>query len=234
MLSKTRMLLIAVAILLPAVLLAQGPPPGGGPDHRNRAKMEHKIKTMKIWKMTEELELTEDQSTRFFPMLNEMEEQSEEIEKSRREIIREMGELVWSNEPDDDKVNKLLNELEELEVKQLEILGEWYKPRKELFINASAMRYRGMEPPGVRAQPSSIKAIASKHGKDTLLHLINMHGATRPLKLTLKGSRWQGIKRVHLEPGYKELEVKRSSSRLKIKIKPEEIDMVDTIIRMEF
>ncbi|TKJ40100.1 hypothetical protein CEE37_10210 [candidate division LCP-89 bacterium B3_LCP] len=133
MLSRSHIFILTWAILLPAVVYAQGPPPVPGPAQRHRAKMEAKIKTMKIWKMTEELELTEEQATRFFPLLNEMEKRMEEVEENRREVLRKMGDLVWSNDGDDDKIDEFLNILEELGAKQLEIRKQFRQDAEQIL-----------------------------------------------------------------------------------------------------
>ena len=119
------------------------------------------------------------------------------------------------------------------QVKQLKIIGEWYKPRKELFINSFPMKYRGQQPPGVDVYPKSVKAIACRHAEDILIHLINMDGSTRPIKIKLKGKNWDRITNVYIEQANKEVEIEKSDSTIKMIIRPDDIDPVDTILRLK-
>jgi alpha-L-fucosidase len=118
------------------------------------------------------------------------------------------------------------------QVKQLEILGQWYKPRKGLFIDGVAQRYFGMKPPGAKVDGDGFNLIACRHGDHTLIHVINMEGREGPITLELEGDASRGISRVSVEPGGGEAEVARSGSRLKVLLKPDEVDRVDTILRL--
>lgn len=119
------------------------------------------------------------------------------------------------------------------QVKQLKIFGEWYGPRRRLFSEAVPMRYRHREPRGVRVSPASIKTVASESNGNILLHLVNMDGATRPVELVLTGKPWSGTRRIVLEPSGRELQCESSSGKVKALIGSEDVDRVDTILRLE-
>jgi len=119
------------------------------------------------------------------------------------------------------------------QVKQLKILGEWYKPRKKLFTDSVPMRYRGEQVPGIKIHPQSVKSIACANGGDVLVHLINMDGVTRPVVVEFKECRWKNIKRICLEPSQKELKLEKGNKIIKTVIWPEDIDPVDIILRLE-
>lgn len=74
------------------------------------------------------------------------------------------------------------------QVAQLELLGDWYGPRKHLFTDSVPARYRGGEPPGVSISPGSLKAIACEQGSDVLLHLVNMDASTKAVTVEFKGN----------------------------------------------
>jgi alpha-L-fucosidase len=118
------------------------------------------------------------------------------------------------------------------QIKQLKILGEWYKPRKKLFTDSVPMHYRGEQAPGIKVQPTSVKSIASLNGKDVLIHLINMDGAIRPIVVEFKGRRWKNIARICLEPTQKELKLEKGDNVIKTIISPEDNDPVDIILRL--
>lgn len=119
------------------------------------------------------------------------------------------------------------------QVTQLKILGEWYQTRKILFTDSVPMRYRTEMVPGLKVTPASVKTIAAQNGGDTLLHLVNMDGATRPITVEFRGRRWKGLAAVSLEPSGKELKLERSDGFAKTTIRSEDIDPVDMILRLK-
>jgi hypothetical protein len=119
------------------------------------------------------------------------------------------------------------------QVKQLKILGDWYVPRRALFAGAVPLRYRFREPLGVQVHPESVKVIACKRGDDLMLHLINMEGATRPIELSLHGGFWNRVEQAYLEPSGRELPLEKSREKVEAMIRSEDVDRVDTILRLE-
>jgi alpha-L-fucosidase len=119
-------------------------------------------------------------------------------------------------------------------VRQMKVVGEWYKPRKQLFRDAEPVRYKGDQAPGVSGYDAKkFGTIMSKLGDDKLIHLINFHGAKGPVALTLKGPDWQDAKKVFLEPGHTEIALKKSNGELTLSLAPEQVDPVDTILRVQ-
>jgi hypothetical protein len=114
-------------------------------------------------------------------------------------------------------------------VKQMECVGEWYKPRKALFNEAVALKYAGDRPPGVSGYSDDFGAVAVKIGDDKALHLINFTGSPGPVTLELSGEPWQSAKKVFLEPMRQELEFDGGS----ITLSGEQVDQVDTILRFD-
>jgi len=119
------------------------------------------------------------------------------------------------------------------QVKQLKILGEWYRPRKKLFIDSAPLRYRSEQVPGVKVTPASVKTIAAINNGETLIHLVNMDGVTRPVVVEFKGRRWKNISGVFLEPAAKELKLERINGAVKTTIWQQDIDPVDMILRLK-
>ena len=73
--KKYRYLIVLAVFLFAAQAMAQPGPSGG---HKMRERMKERIKTIKIWKLTEEVDLTSDQSEKFFhfyelPEIHELE-----------------------------------------------------------------------------------------------------------------------------------------------------------------
>ena len=117
-------------------------------------------------------------------------------------------------------------------VRQLEIVAEWYKPRRELFQNAEPMKYAGDTPPGVSGYPKEyFGAVATRLGDDRLIQLVNFSGRSARIVLKLTGD-WEKFDKAYLEPGHRELSVEKSGSALLIPLCPCILDPVDTIIRL--
>lgn len=77
------------------------------------------IEKVRIYKLTEELDLSEEQITKFFPRLKEMRKNEQEFHKQRGEIIQELKEILKAK-VDEQKIVKLLNKLQELQKKRIE------------------------------------------------------------------------------------------------------------------
>lgn len=121
----------------------------------------------------------------------------------------------------------------------MRVLSEWYRPRRGLFTEASPLRYLRKRVPGISGYPGRFVTIASKLKDDILLHLIKKRGKEGSehscgVNLEFRGRMWKGLNRVFLEPAHEELDLKKSVQRTKLLVKPEEIDPVDTILRIQF
>jgi len=115
-------------------------------------------------------------------------------------------------------------------IKQLEILGKWYIPRKELFLGAYPIRYLGYAAKGVSIDKRDFKTITCFYKEGVLLHVINMKGKSEPVEITLKGGNWAGARSAYLEPGHRQIAVRDTGSNRVIALSKDEIDSVDTII----
>ncbi len=88
-------------------LFAQGPPPPP-PDRDPRAIIEK----VRIYELTQRLNLTTEQAIKFFPKLNELRKNEESFQNQRREIIRDLKDLV-DKKATDDEFNKVLKRFED-------------------------------------------------------------------------------------------------------------------------
>lgn len=93
------------------------------PERRER------LKTLRIWKMTEFLDLSSEQSTAFFPKLKDFEKYIRSKQKKQRELIQEITEKINESDysPKRSDVKKLIHQLAEIEK---DIINQ-----KEEFIN---------------------------------------------------------------------------------------------------
>ena len=114
----------------------------------------------------------------------------------------------------------------------LELLGAWYKPRHALFTESIPMIYEGKKVPGVEVSEKDFGTIGSINEDDTLVHLINFKSQKKELTIEFTQQQWPKIKKIVLEPNKKELEHKKTNNKIVLLLSKEEIDPVDTILRI--
>lgn len=81
--SKLLTLFLTVMMLSSFSLIAQDEMP---------LKMREKVKDLLIWKLTDKLNLTEDQSAKFFPLFNRFLDDHEKLMDERRNLLRDLKE----------------------------------------------------------------------------------------------------------------------------------------------
>lgn len=118
-------------------------------------------------------------------------------------------------------------------VRQIELVGEWYKPRKILFNESTPLTYDGNSAPGIKELPEGYGAIASQSGEDVLIHIIKREGEERVSTVAISETQWGQIQTVFLEPGHHTLDVEREEGIVRIRLEESQVDPVDTILRLE-
>lgn len=89
------------------------PAPPGLPDPREGR---HAIETIRIWKMTEALNLDEEQAAKLFPRLAQLEASRREFHRQQRLLRDELTELLKQRPLRDQEVKARLEQLERAEV----------------------------------------------------------------------------------------------------------------------
>ena len=82
----------------------------GPPSKEQREKVKKRIETMKMWKLTEALDLDEKTASRLFPMLNDYDKKREEVEREIRKDIDFLKEALQVK--DESRIKDLLEVLE--------------------------------------------------------------------------------------------------------------------------
>jgi len=103
-----------IATLLALILIgglarakpASPPPAAGGPHARE------KLEALRIWRLTEELNLTEDQSAQFFPKLKKLRQLREERRDNRRALIDELTKELAKDSSATPRLKQLLDSLQ--------------------------------------------------------------------------------------------------------------------------
>ena len=116
--------------------------------------------------------------------------------------------------------------------RHLEILGNWYKKRKELFTEAVPMKYRGRRVPGIKINIKGIGTIGAIQNDNNLIHIMNLFGFKKPITIEFSQKKWGNVEKIILEPSNKELKLGTTEKATTISLSASELDIVDTILRI--
>ena len=110
---KKRTIVIISIIGIGSLLAQPGKPRGPGGQYDERMEM------MRIWKLTEHLELTEDQAEKFFPSMRAHQKQVLKIRKEEKELFTPLYKKVKKGEDvSKAEATKLLNKVASIEQKK--------------------------------------------------------------------------------------------------------------------
>ncbi len=110
---------LVVIGLLGCLVFAQGPPDKNDPREI--------IEKVRMYRLTQELDLTTDQAVKFFPKLNEIRKTEQKFFEDRLEIIKELKGLLKNNAADNDLtavIDRFKSIQEEKQQAQAKIMDE--------------------------------------------------------------------------------------------------------------
>ncbi len=88
------------------------------------------IETIRIWRLTEELNLSEDQAAKLFPKLKKIREVKREFKRKRREILKAIEKELKRKKPREDVLKK---EIEDLNREDKEFREKEERLKEEIF-----------------------------------------------------------------------------------------------------
>lgn len=124
-----KMLLLTVMTLVPVILFAQ---PRGMRGQKMLPRREQ-IQMLRIWKMTEELELTEKQADKFFPRLRLDDKKIEELDKERQSLFRELHKEAMKGGMDEKVLDEKIERISNIESKILKNRVKFIKDMDNLL-----------------------------------------------------------------------------------------------------
>jgi Spy/CpxP family protein refolding chaperone len=118
---------IWISFLVVASAQEGGPPepPQEPPPPEKREQLRRDIENMRIWKMTQYLELSTEQSTKFFPIFNDFQSKREELEQEQAEMMRRLAELVESEGEQEGEMKNLISGVEKNRRKMVDLVDEF-------------------------------------------------------------------------------------------------------------
>ncbi len=90
------------------------------------------IEKVRIYKLTENLDLSEEQITKFFPRLKELRKSEQEFHTKRMEIVKKLKELL-AEKASEQEIVKTINHLQELQKKRFEMQLKEFEEIKQIL-----------------------------------------------------------------------------------------------------
>ncbi|MBD3232940.1 MAG: hypothetical protein GF315_04375 [candidate division Zixibacteria bacterium] len=111
---------IAIIVLItgfPNLLSAQmdimDPPPSEMEGRRGR--IEERIENFKIWKLTDYLDLSSEQSQEFFPLYNDYTEAHKDLNDKRRDLFKKINQAVELDDYPEENLKEMLEQVDRVE-----------------------------------------------------------------------------------------------------------------------
>ena len=83
-------------------------------ENQNRKKIRENINTLRLLRMTQVLDLTEEQAAKIFPALNRTEKEKRGINRQIGQKLKELRLILAKEKPEEQEIEKLMGDLKEL------------------------------------------------------------------------------------------------------------------------
>ncbi len=90
---------------------ANAAPSAGDPSPRDLERVRKKVENLRVWQLTEELDLSEAASSRLFPVMREADQDRLRIEAQNRDLVRELNQELRQETVDQGKIDRILDRL---------------------------------------------------------------------------------------------------------------------------
>jgi hypothetical protein len=101
------------------------------PTPEQREKLRKRVEAIKMWKLTQTLDLDEKTAAKIFPLMHKYDKKRADVQHSVRESIRELKETLRSH--DDSRLSAILQNLENYHRKLKEMEEEEWKDLKSIL-----------------------------------------------------------------------------------------------------
>jgi Spy/CpxP family protein refolding chaperone len=104
--------LVFIFLLAAQAVYAQRPPARPFPEEGKRERLRDEIETMKMWKMLEVLNLTDEQSDKFLPAWRELQKAQKDFREKREDLLKSLEGVLGAEKPDEGKIRDIMGQLE--------------------------------------------------------------------------------------------------------------------------
>ncbi len=129
-------------LFLSVVLIAQ-------PGRKHRPPTDHpgqRLEMMKMWRLTEELNLSEDQAGKFFPRYNALEKEIMDISKEQKELMKGLRKKTLSDEEvSQSELDKITKKVSDLEQQKIQKKQKFFENLDDFLSTDQRARYLGFE-----------------------------------------------------------------------------------------
>lgn len=124
---------IIAGILYAQCPLLDLPPPGG-------EKAKEKIETIKMWKMTEALDLSEEQASRLFPAMKQFQNRADSLRNQMMKFVEDLENALQENE-DSNKITTIVDKIVSLKNQQSKNEAEFFAKMRSILTPAQQAKY---------------------------------------------------------------------------------------------
>lgn len=124
---KAKLITLTLSMLMIATAFAQGP---GGKGKGDRKEKREELEAQKVAFITTKLELTTEESEKFWPVYNERESELKTVRKDIREKVKEGKDLDSLSDAD---VKKMMEDVIKLKKQELDIEEKYNKKFQEVL-----------------------------------------------------------------------------------------------------
>ena len=111
------------------------------PQHMDPARMRERVNAMKIWKLTEYLELTEEQAGTFFARLRVHEEEAAEINRQKKQLYRDFQKQIDEGSIKSKDVDRYLEETAKLERSHIDLRKHHIQSMKDILSEEQLAKF---------------------------------------------------------------------------------------------
>lgn len=137
-----------LAILMVTLFVVSGycqeefPPPSPEGDMPFHKPARERMEMMKIWKMTEFLDLSEEQAEKFFPRYKALSKELEEMSKQQREVMMAIKEILKGDKEIQGKeIDKIVQKASEIEKKKIDKKQEFIEGLGDVLTARQKAKY---------------------------------------------------------------------------------------------
>jgi len=134
--------LIAILVLLSAALTAA---PSWAQDNEqqpeNRDEALRRIEMLRLFRLTEVLELNEEDAARVFPVIQRYDREYRDILEKREQLMRELQLQLNSGNPDQTTLTRLVDEILNQEREAMRVRTEQFKELKKILTPEQYAKY---------------------------------------------------------------------------------------------
>ena len=111
------------------------------PRQMNPERMRERVNAMKVWKLTEYLELTEEQAGTFFIRLREHEEEAAGLNREKRQLYEEFQKRIDEGSIKQKDVDRYLEESAKLEQAHIELRKQHLQSMKDILSEEQMAKF---------------------------------------------------------------------------------------------